>query len=102
MKALLPRGGRTQTHPPDEAGEFRIPISRANLTPWHWNGLRGEMVTLALGTGFVLLVYVQAWKAALIVPFLILYIAKRLHAWHPFWIEIVVRLLVQPEGHQDS
>jgi len=64
--------------------------------------LRGEMVTLAFGVGFVLLVYVHAWKAAFLVPIAILYIAKQLHNWHPYWIEIVVRLLTQPEGFQDS
>ncbi len=82
--------------------EYRIPISKANLTPWHWKGLRGEMVTLAFVSGFVLLVYVHAWKAAIVVPVLILCVAKALHQWHPFWIEVLVRLLTQPEGYQDS
>src|SRR4051812_39435501 len=83
-------------------GEYRIPISKANLTPWHWKGLRGEMVTLAFSSGFILLVYVHAWKAAFVVPVLILCVAKALHQWHPFWIELLVRLLSQPEGFQDS
>lgn len=91
----------SQYNEPDQ-DEYRIPISKANLTPWHWKGLRGEMVTVAFGTCFILLVYVHAWKAAIVAPILILLIAKMLHNWHPFWIEMLVRLLTQPEGFQDS
>lgn len=83
-------------------GDFRIPVSKANLLPWHWKGLRGEMVTAACVSAFVLIVYVHAWKAGIVVPVLILCLAKALHNWHPYWIEILVRLLVQPEGFQDS
>jgi hypothetical protein len=103
MQMLPTRGWWNQRQYDEQAeNEYRIPISKANLTPWHWKGLRGEMVTIAFGSAFFLLVYVHAWKAALVVPILILCIAKMLHQWHPFWIEILVRLLVQPEGYQDS
>lgn len=102
MKGLPSRGWWNSKQYDEQEGEFRIPLSKANLTPWHWKGLRGEMVTLAFGSAFVLLVYVHSWKAALLVPLLILCVAKALHQWHPFWIEILVRLLTQPEGFQDS
>lgn len=103
MKMFSQRGWWNQRQYGDESeAEFRIPISKANLLPWHWNGLRGEMVTTAIVSCFVLLVYVQTWKAAIIVPVLVLCVAKALHQWHPYWIEVVVRLLTQPEGFQDS
>ncbi len=82
--------------------DFRIPINRTGLTPWQWGGLRGEMVALALVFGFVMLIYFHWWEAALIGPLVILIVAKRLHKWHPFWIELFVRLLIQPAGFQDS
>ena len=102
MKGLPSRGWWNSKQYDEPEGEYRIPLSKANLTPWHWKGLRGEMVTFAFGSAFVLLVYVHSWKAALVVPLLILCVAKALHQWHPFWIELLVRLLTQPEGFQDS
>lgn len=101
---MLPSRGWWNSKQYDEYAEegFRIPISKANLVPWHWKGLRGEMVTAALISGLVLFAYVHAWKAGIVVPLLILVIAKALHQWHPYWIEILVRLLCQPEGFQDS
>lgn len=103
MMGFASRGWWNQKQYEEHAeDEYRIPISKANLTPWHWNGLRGEMVTLAFGSFLFLLIYLHAWKAAIVVPLLILCVAKALHKWHPFWIEILVRLLCQPEGFQDS
>lgn len=82
--------------------EFRIPISKANLVPWHWGGIRGEVVTLAVITAIILLGIVHTFYAGLIVPFLIICVGKALHTWHPYWLEILVRLICQPEGFQDS
>jgi hypothetical protein len=104
MKYFSQRGwwSQRQYDDPQSDSDYRIPISKANLLPWHWNGLRGEMVTAAFVSCIILLVYVHTWKAAVVVPVLILCVAKALHAWHAFWIEILVRLLTQPEGYQDS
>ncbi len=86
----------------DSDADYRIPINRTGLTPWHWGGLRGEMVTIALISCFVLLVYVRWWEAAIVVPLLILLVAKKLHMWHPYWVELLVRLMITPAGFQDS
>lgn len=82
--------------------QFRIYINPIGLTPWMWNGIRGEVFAGFIGLLIVLGGVLHWFYAAAIVSTGWLLIGAWLSRKHPFWPEIGVRLALQPIGFLDT
>lgn len=103
MRGLFGRRG-DRSYDPSSGDDlrFRVYVNPVGLTPWMWGGIRGEVFV-----GFIALLIVLGgmfhwYWAALGVSVTWLLIGWWLSQWHPYWPEMVLRLLVQPIGFLDT
>ena len=93
---------RSQRQDGESDHQFRIYVNPVGLTPWMWKGIRGEVYAVFIGLLIVLGGMLHWYYAAAIVSPLWLMFGAWLSRRHPFWPEILVRLVVQPIGFLDS